>query len=433
MNPPTDPTAVPPAGAPPAGGRPTGVPPTGRHRTGHEAFGRRAGSGPGLVCASNGVRSARAYLLRVAEPPAPALARLVAERGPVAAARMVRRRQVPPDVAAETEARHGFDDTEADLAAAGAVGARLVIPEDDEWPRWPFTAFERAAARGVVEAVAPLALWVRGPGRLDELTERAVAVVGARAATAYGEHVASEFGYGLAGRGRTVVSGAAYGIDGAAHRGALAAEGDTIAVLACGVDVPYPSGHLELLRRVAEHGAVISEYPPATPPGRHRFLVRNRLIAGLAEGTVVVEAGIRSGARNTANLTTLLGRVLMAVPGPVTSAASIGCHDLLRSHAAILVSSVDEVIESTGRLGADLVSARDRPARPTDGLDLPELRVHESLLPRAGRPTEWVARDSGVPLVSVRSALSRLEQLGLAERCESGWRRGPASRPRGGA
>lgn len=380
-------------------------------------------------------RLARAYLLRVAEPPAPALAGLVAEHGPVRAARLVRERAVPSRVAAETEARCAVDHAEADLAAAAAVGARLVIPEDDEWPHWPFAAFDRAGPRGVTDAgrLAPLGLWVRGPGRLDELAERAVAVVGARAATAYGEHVSCEIGYGLADRGWTVVSGAAYGIDGAAHRGALGAEGDTIAVLACGVDVLYPAGHAALLRRIAEGAAVVSEYAPGTPPARHRFLFRNRLIAALGQGTVVVEAGVRSGASNTASTAVALGRVLMAVPGPITSALSTGCHELLRSQRAVLVGGVEDVIESVGRLGADLAPVPERPVRPTDGLDQPELRVHEALRPRAGRTTERIATDSGVPLDRVRAALPLLEQRGLAERCESGWRLRRRRLPRGGA
>ena len=382
---------------------------------------------------ADAVRRARAYLLRVAEPPAAALARFVADHGPVTAARLVRERQVPAAVATEPEARCGLARADADLAAARAAGARLVIPEDDEWPAWQFAAFGQAAARGVEGAVDPIALWVRGPGRLDELADRAVAIVGARAATSYGEHVACEFGYGLADRGWTVVSGAAYGIDGSAHRGALAAEGDTVAVLACGVDLPYPSGHGALLDRIAECGAVVSEYAPGTPPARHRFLFRNRLIAALGQGTVVVEAGVRSGARNTASTAVALGRVLMAVPGPVTSAQSIGCHELLRSQQATLVASVEDVAESVGRLGTDLATTRDRPARPTDGLDQAELRVHEALRPRAGRPAEWLARDSGVPIARVRAALPMLEQRGLAERCESGWRLSRQPRTRGGA
>lgn len=400
------------------------------------APGQRVGrhAGPGAEADRlRALRLARAYLLRVAEPPAPALARFVAEHGPLVAARLVRERHLPADVAAETEARCGVDRAEADLAAAEAAGGRLVIPEDAEWPCWPFAAFDRATARGVTGTVAPLALWVRGPGRLDELAERAVAIVGARAATAYGEHVACELGYGVAGRGWTVVSGAAYGIDGAAHRGALAAEGDTVAVLACGIDVRYPAGHGALLKHVAERGAVISEYAPGTPPARHRFLHRNRLIAALGQGTVVVEAGVRSGAINTASTTVALGRVLMAVPGPVTSAQSIGCHELLRAQQAVLVTGVDDVIESAGQVGADLAAVRDRPVRRTDGLDRDELRVHEALRPRAGRPADWIARESGVPIARVRAALPILVQRGLAERCETGWRLSRSPSTRGGA
>lgn len=378
------------------------------------------------------VRIARAYLLGVAEPPAEALTRLVAEHGPVVAASLVREQRVPAAVAAETQARHRLDRAEADLAAGAALGARLVTPEDEEWPYWSLVAFGPAGVRGEAGAVPPLALWVRGPARLDELTERAVAVVGARAATGYGEHVATELGYGLADGGWTVVSGAAYGIDGAAHRGALAADGDTLAVLACGVDCCYPSGHASLLGRIADHGAVVSEYPLGTPPARHRFLVRNRLIAVLSQGTVVVEAGARSGARNTASNAGALGRVVMAVPGPVTSAQSVGCHELLRSHGAVLVSRVEEVIEAVGALGSDLAAATAGPARPTDELDQAELRVHEALRPRAGRSAESVARESGVALVRVRAALPMLEQIGLAERCETGWRRtGSGSRTTG--
>jgi DNA processing protein len=368
------------------------------------------------------VRLARAYLLRVAEPPAPALAALVDECGPVRSAALVRQGRVPPAVLAETQARRCVDRAAADLLAAAALEARLVVPEDDEWPAWPFAAFGPAAARGVDWAVAPLGLWVRGPARLDELSASAVAVVGARAATSYGEHVASEFGYGLAERGVAVVSGAAYGIDGAAHRGALAAGGPTFAVLGCGVDYGYPSGHVGLLREIARDGAVVSEYPPGTPPARHRFLVRNRLIAALSDGTVVVEAGARSGARNTAGAAAQLGRVVMAVPGPVTSAMSRGCNTLIRDGAAFLVDGVQQVIEAVGPLKADLDSPATEPPRATDGLDPLELRVHEALRARAARSPAWLAREAGVPLDRVRAVLPMLEHRGMAERCEAGWR-----------
>jgi DNA processing protein len=221
----------------------------------------------------------------------------------------------------------------------------------------------------------------------------------------------------------TVVSGAAYGIDGAAHRGALAAGGPTIAVLACGVDKWYPVGHSQLLDKIAKQGLVITEYAPGTPPARHRFLVRNRLIAALGAGTVVVEAGKRSGARNTAASAAALGRVLMVVPGPVTSAMSAGCHELLRDGAATMVSSVAEVVESVGLFGDDLVPQTDSPSRPTDGLEPEALRVHEALETREGHSAERIAEISGVPLSRVRAVLPALEMTGLADRCESGWRR----------
>ncbi|HET9140983.1 DNA-processing protein DprA [Actinophytocola sp.] len=367
------------------------------------------------------LRRARAYLLRVAEPPGVALTALIARHGPVAAADLVRTGAAPPAVLDETSARRADDRVEADLAAAGRAGARLVVPEDDEWPAWPLLALEQAAARGLRWACPPVALWVRGERRLADLCERAVSIVGARAATGYGEHVAAEFGYGLAGAGWTVVSGAAYGIDGAAHRGALAAGGSTVAVLGCGLDVGYPAGHATLLDRIAETGLVLSEYPPGTPPARHRFLVRNRLIACLSSGTVVVEAGLRSGARNTAGSAAALGRELMAVPGPVTSAMSLGCHELLRSGSAIPVGSVAEVLESVGRVGDDLRPRPETPARRTDGLGPEALRVHEAL-GRSGRSSERIAVDSGVPLDRVRALLPELELTGLARRCEDGWR-----------
>lgn len=361
-------------------------------------------------------------MLRVAEPPAPALVAFVAEHGSVAAAKLVHQGQCPGKVREETRARHEIVLAEQDLAQAAAFGARLVIPEDEEWPAWPLLSLALARDRGVPGTAPPLALWVRGPARLDQAVESAVAIVGARAATGYGEHVAAEFAYGLADRGIPVFSGSAYGIDGAAHRGALAAEGVTVAVLGCGLDAGYPAGHVGLQTRIAAGGAVISEYPPGTPPARHRFLVRNRLIAALTEGTVVVEAGLRSGARNTAATAGALGKVVMAVPGQIGSAMSAGCHELLREAHATLVTSVEDVIEATGKFGGARPEAT-RPRRRTDGLEGPALRVHEALAAKRGKSAEAIAAESGVPLPRVRAVLPSLEMEGLAERCEAGWRR----------
>lgn len=365
---------------------------------------------------------ARAYLMRVAEPPATALLTFVDAVGPVAAAERVRAAEVPPAVLHETSARRHLDQAAGDLADAERTGARLVVPEDEEWPAWQLLCLTTAADRGQRWSGAPLGLWVRGRASTAEAFERAVSVVGARAATTYGEHVAAEVGYGLATAGMTVVSGAAFGIDGSAHRGALNAGGCTVAVLGCGVDVDYPRGHAALLDRIAEQGLVLSEYPPGTPPAKHRFLVRNRLIAGISSATVVVEAGVRSGARNTATTAAALGKVVMAVPGPITSAQSVGCHDLLRTGGAMLAGSVAEILEAVGPVGENLADRPDGPRRRTDGLGDEALRVHEALRRRVARSTAQVAVESGVPLDRVRALLPELELTGLAERCEEGWR-----------
>jgi DNA processing protein len=372
---------------------------------------------------SDDAKLACAYLLRVAEPPAKALVGFAAEYGVVEAAKLVRSGDVPAKVGEETSARRHVKDVEDDFAIAAKVGARLVTPEDPEWPAWALLPLTNAMGRGLRWACPPLGLWVRGQAEMADSLQRVVSVVGARSATGYGEHVAAEMGYGLAAKGMTVLSGAAYGIDGAAHKGALRADGRTIAVLACGVDRAYPAGHSLLLDRITENGLVVTEYPPGTPPGRHRFLVRNRLIAAMGSGTVVVEAGQRSGARNTAASAAALGRVLMAVPGPITSAMSVGCHELLREGLATPVSSVAEVVESVGLFGEDLVVRTDSEARPTDGLDAESLRVHEALDLADGKSAERIAEVSGVPLPRVRAVLPALELTGLADRCDSGWRR----------
>lgn len=370
------------------------------------------------------VLRARAYLSRVAEPPAPGLAAFVAEVGPVAAAQRVRCGAVPRRVAAETTARRGVDRAESDLSAGAAAGVRLLTPEHPDWPAGPLAAL---AGCGVDDLAPPVALWVRGPAGLAAACAQAVAVVGARAATAYGLHVSGELGVGLADRGHTVVSGAAIGIDGAAHRGALHAEGATVAVLACGADRIYPQAHQALLTRIAATGLVVSEYPPGSVPGRHRFLVRNRLIAGLGAGTVVVEAGLRSGATRTATDAATLGRPVMAVPGPVTSGPSAGCHRLVREGAQ-LVTRVEDVLEAVQPIGARLAGDPAGPRRPTDGLDPVAALVHDALPARAAREAGWLAQEAGVPVGAVRVGLVELERLGLVEHREGRWQR-PTDRP----
>ncbi|MGW4208759.1 DNA-processing protein DprA [Lentzea sp. NPDC004789] len=370
---------------------------------------------------TDAVRLARAYLSRVAEPYPAALAAFVAQVGPVEAAELVRAGEVTPSVASQTSARRAEERAHEDLELIARKGGRLLVPEDDEWPRWPFVALGGVAAQRC--GGEPLALWVRGPHDLAEATDKAVAIVGSRAASGYGEHVAAEFAYGLAQAGVTVVSGAAYGIDGAAHRGALGGGGLTVAVLACGVDVAYPAGHQGLLGKIAREGLIVSEYPPGVTPARHRFLTRNRLIAALGGGTVVVEAGRRSGAKNTAAITLALGRPLMVVPGPVTSASSVGCHELLRDGQAVPVGSVAEIVESVGRFGDDLAT---EPAEKESELGAPQgeaMRVYEAMGKRCGVSAEVVSVESGVPLERVRALLPELELAGLALRADGGWQK----------
>jgi DNA processing protein len=367
------------------------------------------------------VMRALAYLSRVAEPPCPHLAALVSRVGPVDAADQVKRRAVGESLLRATEARHQIDCAADDLAVLDRLGGRLVTPADDEWPLLAFTAFNGIDTEQRPQAHPPLALWVTGPARLDEVAERAAAIVGTRASTNYGEHVAAELAAGLAERDVAVVSGGAYGIDGAAHRAALAADGLTVAVLAGGIDVPYPAGHTALLYRVSEEGLVVTEYPPGLRPQRHRFLTRNRLVAALSGATVVVEAGARSGAANTAAWARALGRGVSAVPGPVTSSASVGCHALLRA-GATLVTRADEVLELVGRAG-ELAADPERPMSPLDGLADSELRVYDAFPARGARTVDEIAVASGLPPTQVLGPLSMLEIAGLVV-CQGGrWKR----------
>ncbi len=369
------------------------------------------------------VMLARAYLMRVAEPPAFALHAFVDIVGPVEAADRVRRGEVPDAVLHETEARREIDLAGEDLAAAEKVEGRLVVPEDPDWPAWQLLCLAPPTDRGLRGSGQPLGLWVRGTAQVANLFDRAVSVVGAREATPYGEYIASELAHRLIQVGMTVVSGAALGIDAAAHRGAIVGGGPTVAVLACGIDLAYPAEHGRLIDRVAEAGLVVSEYAPGVTPARHRFLVRNRLIAALSSATVVVEAGERSGARNTATTASALGKVVMAVPGPITSKMSVGCHDLLRTGVAVVAGSFAEIIEAAGPVGANLDPAPAKPKRDTDGLGEQALRVHDALSLSKHKYPEQVAVDSGIPLDRVRTLLIELEITGHATRGDEGWRK----------
>ncbi|WP_417506337.1 DNA-processing protein DprA [Microbacterium sp.] len=295
------------------------------------------------------------------------------------------------------------------LRSAFDVGAQLVVPGDANWP----------VSLDDLGPHAPNALWVRGHADLL-VREPRVSMVGARAASSYGEHVAAELSGDLAARGAVVVSGGAYGIDGAVHRAALGVGGATVAFLAGGVDRAYPVGHQRLLQQIAVEGAVVSEPPCGAAPTKWRFLARNRLIAALGQATVVVEAGWRSGSLNTAGHAATLGRPLGAVPGPVTSASSAGCHRLLREYDAQCVTSAHEVRELWGSI--------EQRAGEGDEHDPNRTRVLDALSARSRLSVEEIARRSGLSPERVRSCLGLLHLDGDVSVDERGWHRARASR-----
>ncbi len=315
---------------------------------------------------------------------------------------------IPPDELAKGIARWlprlRSPDAVLALRQAARFGARLRVPDDPSWP-------ERL---NDLEGHAPLALWTRGTEDAYRSMETSIALVGARAATGYGEHVTMEASAGLADRGYTIVSGAAYGIDGMAHRAALASSGRTVAFLAGGVDRFYPSGHETLLTRIVESGVVIAEVPPGSSPTKWRFLQRNRLIAAASMATIVLEAGWRSGSLNTASHAGQLGRPVGAVPGPVTSAASAGCHRLIREYAATLVTTADEMAE---------LAPLSPPALEGSGAWADPLvtRVLDALSVVAPRIPSDVAARAGLSIPDVQAVLGRLELDGLVRERERGW------------
>ncbi len=391
---------------------------------------------------------ARAALTYLAEPGDPALGALLGSNEPAEVLAAIKADTLPQSAAAGddsparqaalTRALHRWRlrlsvlPGDAGIERACRDGIRLACPGDDEWPEG---LDELGPAR-------PYALWVRGQADLRFSCLRSVSMVGSRAATSYGAHVAAEIAADLGERGWTVVSGGAYGIDAAAHRGALAAEGVTIAVLACGVDYPYPAGHADLFAAIAAQGLVISEWPPGSHPARTRFLIRNRSIAALTCGTVIVEAGERSGALNTAGHAADLGKPLMAVPGPVTSAQSAGCHRIIREWAASCVTRAADVIDIVSPLSvADALAPAGGPgyassprsgppgSRPPvtglpsrDDLDPDSARVLDAFPARGRVGPATIAVGAGVDLDTVLRCLGLLAGQGFIERCEGGWR-----------
>lgn len=288
---------------------------------------------------------------------------------------------------------------EVQFAELTRMGGRFLVPCDIEWPE----------QLDDLEYGAPLGLWVRGNGNLRELSHRMLAIVGARAATSYGERIASELAAQAAGSQIVTISGAAYGIDAAAHRGSLAGGGATVAVLACGIDVAYPAAHAGLLDRIALDGLVISEAALTASPHKRHFLVRNRLIAALSSSTIVVEAALRSGSLSTGNWAAAIGRDVWGVPGPITSATSAGVHVAIKDGVMQLMSSFDDVLKKF----------------PSE--NMPSLGFVEDLVLKclANGPTnvERIARalESHCSAADVQAVLTLLEITGRARNGSRGW------------
>ncbi len=364
-------------------------------------------------------RIARAALTRLSEPGDLRLRAVVAELGAARVYHLLCDEQDVRGVYTDVAERLRGLDPERDLSEAAERGIRFVCPGDSEWPG--HLADLDSAGPVNDRGGEPLGLWVKGPLDLAEVVADSVAVVGSRSATTYGADVAGQMAAVLAGAGTAVVSGAAFGIDVAAHRGALAARGPTVAVLACGVDRAYPAAHQTLLDYVGKNGLVVSELPRGCAPTRLRFLSRNRVIAALGQGTVVVEAAIRSGALNTAHWAGRLSRVVMGVPGPVTSAPSAGVHELIRTGGAQLVTTGEHVLELLAPIGERLVAVPRAEEQPTDRLDTTARQVLDAVPITMPAETPSIARAAGLSTAVTLRALGTLHQARIVERLDQGW------------
>ena len=355
-------------------------------------------------------RTRRALLTSVAEPGDLRIAQLVADHGVLETIERIALPDVMPELHARLGARLTRSDPVSDLEKVRRLGGRLVIPGDLEWPT-------QLDDLGIA---TPWALWIRGSQNLRIAMLRSVAVVGARACTTYGARIASDMASDLGSAGWAVVSGGAFGIDAAAHRGALAVNGITAAVLACGVDVSYPPRNESMFESIGRDGFLISEVAPGAVPHRARFLVRNRVIAALTRGTVVIEAAVRSGSLATARAALDLDRPVLGTPGPITSPLSSGVHQILRN-GAHLVTSAAEVIEAVGELGQDLAPIPEGARTHLDRIDSVARAVLDAFPSQGVTSASDVAREAGVTANEVLVALTRLELEGLVERRSGGW------------
>lgn len=296
-------------------------------------------------------------------------------------------------------------DPEEIQAATVRSGARFIIPGDDEWPQH-LEGLQEAQVGD--QAGSPIGLWLLGQP-LPPM-ERCVAIVGSRAATPYGQRIAHELAADLASEGYVIVSGLAYGIDACAHQGALVggAVGTTVAVVASGLDNPYPASNAVLANSISKRGTLVSELPPGHSPRRQAFLARNRIIAGLSSGLCIIEAALRSGAKNSVAWANDLGRTVMAVPGPITSSLSITPHRLIRDGAASLVTSSAEVKELLEPLGTVPGTSNRGSAVAFDRLPEEWQEIREVIPSGGSITTGEVARATGMPMAACLAGLGAL-------------------------
>lgn len=336
----------------------------------------------------------------------------------------------------QTENRYSWDRPTQDLEQAAELGFTLLTPES---PQWPTEAIQRsfgcqqtgAAAKEShqPDGIAPHALWVQGNANLAGLFAHSVGVVGTRHATKYGHVATKDLVAGLGGHNYTVVSGGALGIDTVAHQTAIDVCTPTVVVAACGPGEHYPRSNKALFERVvARGGAVVTEYPPGTTPDRHRFLTRNRLVAALTLGTVLVEAPFRSGALNTLKWVNVFNRKAMAVPGPITDAQSLGANLAIRRQEAQMVLNADQIHEelcAVGEFDAQEQLEMQFPPSVVQQLSRNELRIFDALPPsgRQGREAEAVAADSGLSIALTVHILMDLSKRGLVQRDKRVWSR----------
>ncbi len=383
------------------------------------------------MCGIN--RLAWAYLSRVVEPPHRGITEWLRKgKSAEEIAYGIKHREswIGAALLDQTESRYKHDEAERDLERADKCGARLVTPDDEEWPgeqlhqafRFAQLAGGEYVSKYKAMVAEPHALWVKGRA-LNEVFAQAVGVVGSRAMSRYGYEATRMIVGDLVPHHWTIVSGGAFGVDTTAHQRTLELGGQSAVVMAGGVDRVYPARNRGLFEDLCVNGALISEYPPNYDPQRHRFLARNRLVAALTAGTVVIEAAYRSGALNTIAWANAAGRVAMAVPGPVSSVGSVGCHRKIRDGVASIVTSGDdirELLSSVGTVDADQRWELEFSPSRVQQLSVNELKIFDAISVQ-GTTAEAIAEETGLPIALSVHLLYEMHKRGIIDRAGNNW------------